>query len=79
VLVSDIGMPGEDGHALIQRVRALPSDRGRRAPAVALTAYVMQDDRMRAVAAGFQTHVPKPVDPDKLAPVIARLPSLIVS
>ena len=77
MLVSDIGMPGEDGHALIQRVRALPRDRGGRVPAGALTACVKPEDRMRALAAGFQTHAPKPVDPDELAPVIARPAGLI--
>jgi signal transduction histidine kinase/CheY-like chemotaxis protein len=74
VLVSGIGMPGEDGYSLI-RVRALAPDRGGRVPAVALT-DVKPEDRMRALAAGFQTHVPKPVDPDELALVIARLGGL---
>lgn len=78
MLVSDIGMPAEDAYALIQRVRALPRDRGGRVPAVALTAYVTPDDRTRALAAGFQIRVPTPVDADEHAPaVIARLPSLI--
>lgn len=76
VLVSDIGMPGEDGYSLIRRVRDLAPDRGGRVPAVALTAYVKPEDRMRALAAGFQTHVPKPVDPDELALVVARLAGL---
>jgi len=76
VLVSDIGMPGEDGYSLIRRIRALAPDRGGRVPAVALTAYVKPEDRMQALAAGFQTHVPKPVDPDELALVIARLAGL---
>jgi CheY-like chemotaxis protein len=69
-------MPVEDNHALIQRVRALPRDRGGRVPAVALTAYVKPEDRMQALAAG-SCHVPKPVDPDALALVIARLAGLI--
>jgi PAS domain S-box-containing protein len=76
VLVSDIGMPGEDGYSLIRRIRALPADRGARLPAVALTAYVKADDRRKALEAGFQTHVSKPVDPDELALVIAGLAGL---
>jgi signal transduction histidine kinase/CheY-like chemotaxis protein len=76
VLVSDIGMPGEDGYSLIRRIRALAPDRGGRVPAVALTAYITPEDRMEALAAGFQTHVPKPADPDELARVIGRLAGL---
>jgi signal transduction histidine kinase/CheY-like chemotaxis protein len=76
VLVSDIGMPGEDGYSLIRRIRALAPDRGGRVPAVALTGYVKPEDRVRALAAGFQTHVPKPADPDELALVIVRLAGL---
>jgi CheY-like chemotaxis protein len=70
-------MPGEDGYALIQRVRALPRERGGRVPAVALTARVKPEERMRALGAGFQAHVPKPADPDEFALVIARLAGLI--
>lgn len=77
MLVSDIGMPGEDGYALIQRVRDLPRDRGGRVPAGALTANVKPEDRMQALAAGFRTHAPKPVEPDQLALAIARLAGLI--
>jgi PAS domain S-box-containing protein len=69
VLVSDIGMPNENGYELISRIRAL----GSKVPAVALTAYAKTDDRMRALAAGFNTHVPKPVEPAELALVIASL------
>jgi CheY-like chemotaxis protein len=69
-------MPGEDGYSLIRRIRALPADRGARLPAVALTAYVKADDRRKALEAGFQTHVSKPVDPDELALVIAGLAGL---
>jgi PAS domain S-box-containing protein len=76
VLLSDIGMPGEDGYSLMRRIRALPKERGGRVPAVALTAYVRADDRRRALKAGFQTHVGKPVDPDELALVIAGLAGL---
>jgi PAS domain S-box-containing protein len=73
VLVSDIGMPGEDGFALIKKLRALEAEPGRNIPAVALTAYARSDDRLRALAAGFQIHVPKPVDAAELMLVIASL------
>ena len=72
VLVSDIGMPGEDGYELIRRVRALGPGRGS-VPAAALTAYARDDDRIRALLAGFQIHIPKPVNPAELAAVIATL------
>ena len=73
VLLSDIEMPGEDGHSLIRKVRALPADRGRDIPAAALTAYARGEDRQKALLAGFQVHVSKPVPPDELAAVIAEL------
>jgi CheY-like chemotaxis protein len=73
VLVSDIGMPGEDGYALIRKVRALDAEQGGRIPAVALTAYARAEDRKQALLAGFQLHVPKPVDPAELAAAIANL------
>jgi CheY-like chemotaxis protein len=73
VLVSDIGMPGEDGYRLIQRVRALGSASGGGLPAVALTAYARTEDRMRALSAGFQAHLPKPVEPEELAALVADL------
>ena len=69
VLVSDIGMPDEDGYSLIRRVRALDIN----IPAVALTAFTRAQDRMRALAAGFQNHVAKPVEPEELATVVASL------
>jgi signal transduction histidine kinase/CheY-like chemotaxis protein len=71
VLVSDIGMPGEDGFRLLARVRRLDPEHGGRVPAVALTAYTQEEDRQRALAAGFDVHVPKPVDPVKLVSVVA--------
>ncbi|HJU06001.1 MAG TPA: response regulator [Nitrospiraceae bacterium] len=71
VLVSDIGMPGEDGYDLIRKVRAMEPDRGGRIPAVALTAYARVEDRLRALSAGFQMHVSKPVEPIELAAVVA--------
>jgi hypothetical protein len=73
VLVSDIGMPGEDGYALIRRVRALGAAQGGEVPAVALTAYARAEDRMKAVLAGFQHHVVKPVEPAELITMIAGL------
>lgn len=73
VLVSDIGMPDEDGYSLIRQVRALPDEQQRNMPAIALTAFTRAQDRMRALATGFQNHVSKPVEPDELATVIASL------
>jgi PAS domain S-box-containing protein len=73
VLVSDIAMPGEDGYWLIDHVRALTSEKGGAIPAVALTAYVRVEDRMRVLAAGFQLYVSKPVDPAELLDAVARL------
>jgi PAS domain S-box-containing protein len=73
VLLSDIGMPGEDGISLIRRVRSLDPDRGGRVPAAALTAYTQPTDRDRAMGAGFQAFLAKPVDPQELARAVARL------
>ncbi len=73
VLVSDIEMPGEDGYDLIRRLRQWEAGRGRQTPAVALTAYARTEDRMRALQAGYQIHVAKPVEPAELAVVIATL------
>lgn len=67
VLLSDIGMPGEDGYTLIQKVRSS----GNPIPAVALTAYARPEDRVRATDAGFQAHLPKPADPAELIAVVA--------
>ena len=73
VLVSDIGMPEEDGYALIRQVRLLGSEQGGATPAVALTAYARAEDRMKAVLAGFQMHVTKPVEPAELLTMVASL------
>ncbi|MBA2502021.1 MAG: response regulator, partial [Pyrinomonadaceae bacterium] len=73
VIVSDIGMPEEDGYSLIRQIRALPDDRGGRIPAAALTAYAGAEDRKRALLAGFQLHIPKPVEPTELVAVVATL------
>ena len=70
VMVTDLGMPGEDGYSLIRRVREWEEARGAYIPAVALTAYGRVEDRVRALKAGFQMHVSKPVDPAELAIVI---------
>jgi signal transduction histidine kinase/CheY-like chemotaxis protein len=73
VLVSDIRLPDTDGYELIRRIRAIEAARGRYTPAVALTAYPRVEDRSRALKAGYQMHVPKPVAPKDLASVIATL------
>jgi CheY-like chemotaxis protein len=73
VLLADIGMPGESGYDLVRWVRDLPPDRGGGTPAAALTAYGRAEDRLQALAAGFQQHIPKPVRPDELALVVAAL------
>jgi signal transduction histidine kinase/ActR/RegA family two-component response regulator len=73
VLVSDVGMPGEDGYSLVGRVRALTDGRRARIPAVALTAYASEEDRRCALDAGFDVHVVKPVEPSVLVSVIADL------
>jgi CheY-like chemotaxis protein len=73
VLVSDIGMPNEDGYTLIRQLRALSADQGGEVPAIALTAYARAEDRMRSIRAGFQMHVPKPVEPAELITMIASL------
>jgi CheY-like chemotaxis protein len=73
VLVSDIGMPDEDGYAFIRKVRRLGDGEGGRTPAIALTAYAREVDRRAAIRAGFQTYMTKPVEPSELAEVIANL------
>ncbi len=73
VIVSDVGMPGMDGYALIRKIRSLSLERGGRTPAVALTAYARTEDVQRAFAAGYQMHLAKPVDPAHLATVVANL------
>jgi two-component system CheB/CheR fusion protein len=73
VLLSDITMPDEDGYAFIRRVRALPLDRGGRTPAVALTAHAHPEDLDLALAAGYDAHLTKPVEPTVLAETVARL------
>ncbi|MCW5961723.1 MAG: PAS domain S-box protein [Pyrinomonadaceae bacterium] len=72
-LVSDIGIPDEDGYTLIKKIRQLPDEKQKNLPAIALTAYTRAQDRIRALAAGFQSQVAKPVEPDELVMVIASL------
>jgi PAS domain S-box-containing protein len=73
VVISDIEMPGEDGYALVRRIRALEAGTGRRTLAIAVTAYARTDDRVRALSAGFQSHLPKPVEPAELLAVLGSL------
>jgi CheY-like chemotaxis protein len=76
VLISDIGMPGEDGHSLIRRVRALPPEAGGRTPAAALTAFARSEDGRRSLAAGFLRHATKPIQPAALAALVLELAEL---
>ena len=73
VMVSDIGMPREDGYELMRKVRALSPDKGGNVPAVALTAYARAEDRLRALRAGYQMHVSKPVELAELVAIVASL------
>jgi CheY-like chemotaxis protein len=73
VVLSDIKMPGEDGYALIRKVRALPPERGGRTPVAALTGSTSDEDRARVLRAGFQYHVPKPVDAQRLVEIVSAL------
>jgi hypothetical protein len=73
VLVSDIGMPQEDGYSLIRKLRARESKLGKSIPAVALTAYAREEDCTKALKSGFQRHIPKPVEPNELVVVVADL------
>jgi CheY-like chemotaxis protein len=72
VIVSDLGMPTEDGYQIIRRIRALDADRGR-IPAVAVTGYATAEDVQRALEAGFQLHISKPMDPAAFVAAVARL------
>jgi CheY-like chemotaxis protein len=66
-------MPSMDGYALIEEIRQLPAERGGQIPAAALTAYAGVEDRMRVLSAGYQIHLPKPVEPAELTTVVANL------
>jgi PAS domain S-box-containing protein len=76
-LVSDIGMPDEDGYSFIRRVRTLPAPQQRQVPAIALSAFAKEEDRQAALSAGFQRHIAKPVNPDDLIQAIAELMSVM--
>jgi two-component system, chemotaxis family, CheB/CheR fusion protein len=73
LLLSDIGMPEENGYSLIQQVRSLSAEAGGQIPAIALTAYAGEAEQERAIEAGFQAHVVKPIEPLQLAWIIADL------
>ncbi len=73
VLLSDIGLPEEDGYALIRQVRSLSAEEGGQIPAAAMTAYAGDTDQTEALSAGFQTHVAKPIEPNRLISVVAAL------
>jgi hypothetical protein len=73
VLVSDIAMPDEDGYELLRRVRGLSAEHGGDVPAVAVTAHARIEDRDRALSAGFEMYVPKPIEPERLVEVVGRL------
>jgi CheY-like chemotaxis protein len=75
VVVSDLGMPAEDGNSLIRKIRLLPETAARHVPALALSAYARSEDRAAAFRSGFDMHLAKPIDPAELLLVIARLVS----
>jgi CheY-like chemotaxis protein len=71
--ICDIAMPNEDGYALIRKIRGLSKDQGGKVPAIALTAYADTEDQIRALTAGFQIHVAKPIAPNELVLIVANL------
>src|SRR6266540_2843331 len=73
ILIADIGMPGEDGYTLMKKLRAREKLRGGHIPAIALTAYARREDRLRALSAGYEYHVPKPIEPVELLAAVASL------
>ncbi|MEH1860599.1 MAG: response regulator [Nostoc sp.] len=73
ILISDIGMSEQDGYTLIRKLRSLEPEKGGRIPAIALTAYTREEDRLEALAAGFQQHLSKPIDPNKLIVAVANV------
>jgi CheY-like chemotaxis protein len=73
VIISDIGMPGEDGYALVRSIRTLPSEEKRNIPAIALTAFARNEDRTRALVEGYNLHMAKPVEPEALVGAVADL------
>jgi len=73
VLISDIGMPDEDGYEFIRKLRSLPPDKGGRTPAIALTGYASRKDRERALEAGYHQHMAKPIEQADMIAAIANL------
>jgi CheY-like chemotaxis protein len=73
VLISDIGMPDEDGYELIRKIRALPAEQGGLTPAIALTGYATRKDRDRSLSAGYHRHIAKPIEQGELVAAIAEL------
>jgi CheY-like chemotaxis protein len=73
ILIADIGMPEEDGYMLMKKLRAREKSRGGHIPAIALTAYARREDRRRALSAGYERHVAKPVEPVDLLAAVASL------
>jgi CheY-like chemotaxis protein len=71
LIISDISMPGVDGYSLLAELRRMPGLEG--VPAIALTGHALDEDRTRALEAGFSVHIPKPVDPDELLRVVRKL------
>ncbi|BBD68305.1 PAS/PAC sensor hybrid histidine kinase [Nostoc commune NIES-4072] len=78
ILISDIGMSQQDGYTLIRKLRSLEPEKGGRIPAIALTAYTREEDRLEAISAGFQQHLSKPIDPTKLIAMVADILKLPV-
>jgi CheY-like chemotaxis protein len=73
VIISDIGMPFEDGYTFMRKVRAKEAGTQGRIPAIALTAHARVEERLRALSAGYQVHVAKPIEPAELVAVLASL------
>ena len=73
LILSDLGMPEQDGYRFIRDVRALPPEEGGRTPAAAMTAFARSEDRTRAMLAGFQIHVAKPIEPSELLATVASM------
>jgi CheY-like chemotaxis protein len=75
LVVSDIGMPDMDGYMLMRHIRSLPLEQGGQIPAIALTAYAGELDQKQAIAAGFQKHIAKPIEPEAVVAIVTQLTS----
>jgi CheY-like chemotaxis protein len=73
VVISDIGMPGKDGYQFIRELRQIAQDVGRKFPTIALTAFARSEDRTRAMMAGYQVHIAKPIEPQELLATVGSL------